>query len=271
MAGINRKIFFETAVKAAGLAGDYLLDNLGKVLQKDIDRKQASDFVTRVDRESEQIILNTIQRVFPDHFFLTEESIHAAATENYRWIIDPLDGTTNFIHEFPVFSVSIALEYRKEIILGVIHEPLRSDFFTAEKGKGSFLNRKKTAVSNVIAFGDSLIATGFPFRKKDMIGPYLDLFRNVFMKISDLRRTGSAAIDLAYLSCGRCDGFFEIGLSPWDIAAGSLLTREAGGVVTDFSGGADYLSTGNIVAGVPDVHRELLAEVRRVFTGIIDR
>jgi myo-inositol-1(or 4)-monophosphatase len=266
---MNNGIFLETAVEAARLAGGYLLDNLGKVLQKDIDRKQTSDFVTRVDRESEQIILGTIKEAFPDHMFLTEESLHDTGTGHYRWIIDPLDGTTNFIHQFPVFSVSIALEHKKELLLGVIYEPLRGDFFTAEKGKGSFLNGQKITVSNIRAFSDSLIATGFPFRRKDIIAPYLDLFRNIFMKASDLRRCGSAALDLAYLACGRCDAFFEIGLSPWDIAAGSLLVREAGGIVTDFVGGTGYMLTGNIVAGVPDIHRELLAEVRSLFEGIL--
>lgn len=267
---MNNGIFLETAVKAAGLAGAYLLENLGKLTQKDIDRKQAFDFVTRVDRESEDIIVGTIKSAFPDHLFLTEESVHDEDTGHYRWIIDPLDGTTNFIHQYPVFSVSVALEYRREIVLGVIHEPLRGDYFTSQKGKGAFLNRSRIAVSNTSSLGDCLVATGFPFRRKDLTGPYLDLFRNIFLKVGDLRRAGSAALDLANLACGRCDAFFEVGLSPWDIAAGSLLVREAGGLVTDFGGGDGYLSTGNIVAGPPSIHRQVLAEVKRVFAGIID-
>jgi myo-inositol-1(or 4)-monophosphatase len=266
---MNKKIFLETAVNAAKLAGGYLRDNLGKISQKDIDLKQTSDFVTRVDRESEEIILDTVKKVFPDHAFLTEESVHDIGTEHYRWIIDPLDGTTNFIHQYPVFSVSIALEYKKEIILGVIYEPLRSELFTAEKGKGAFCNKQRIRVSSISFFRDCLVATGFPFRSKGMIEPYLKLFQNVFLKVSDLRRAGSAALDLANLACGRCDAFFEIGLSPWDIAAGAVLIREAGGIVTNFNGGPDFLQSGNIVAGNPILHKKLLQEVKKVFRGII--
>ncbi len=192
-------------------------------------------------------------------------------TDGYRWIIDPLDGTTNFIHRYPVFSVSIALEYKREIILGVIYEPLKSDLFAAQKGRGAFLNGDIIRVSHVTTLRDSLITTGFPFRRKEFIDSYLVLFRNIFLRVSDLRRAGSAALDLAYLACGRCEGFFEIGLSPWDIAAGELLIKEAGGIVTDFGGGRDYLSTGNIVAGGPGIHGELLEEIKKVFTGILDK
>ncbi|MEW6586140.1 MAG: inositol monophosphatase family protein [Nitrospirota bacterium] len=267
----KRKAFLETAIQAAGKAGDLILKNLGKLSKKDIDVKQTSDFVTRVDRESEEIILKTIKNSFPDHTFLTEESLHDVETEQYRWIIDPLDGTTNYIHRYPVFSISIALEYRRDMVLGVVYEPLRGDMFTAEKGKGAFLNSRRIEVSGIDSLRNCLVTTGFPFRKKELIDPYLTAFKNLFLKISDLRRAGSAALDLSYLACGRCDAFFEIGLSPWDIAAGSLLIEEAGGVVTDFSGGRDYLRSGNIVAGNPIVHRKVLKEVKKVFAGIIDR
>jgi myo-inositol-1(or 4)-monophosphatase len=269
---INKKNeFYDTAVKAAKRAGQYILKNLGKISKEDINLKQKADFVTRVDKESESIIINTIKECFPHHSFLTEESIKDEDTENYRWIVDPLDGTTNYIHQYPVFSVSIALEYKKEIILGVIFNPLRDELFTAEKGKGAFLNKNPINVSKVISLKDSLITTGFPFRRKKFIDIYLKLFKNVFHKVSDLRRAGSAALDLAYLACGRCEGFFEIGLSPWDIAAGDIIIKEAGGVVTDFGGGLDYLSTGNIIAGNPAVHEKLLIEVRSIFAGIIDK
>lgn len=262
---MNKGIFLETAVKAARRAGRYLLDNLGRVSRSDIGLKQASDFVTRVDRESEEIILNTIRKAFTDHAFLTEESVQDRENDNFRWIIDPLDGTTNYIHQYPVFSLSLALEYRKEIILGVVYEPLRNGMFTAEKGRGTFYNRNRIRVSEVRSFRDCLVTTGFPFRRKEMTDQYLKLFKNVFFKCSDLRRAGSAALDLAYLAGGRCDAFFEIGLSPWDIAAGALLTKEAGGVVTDFNGGQEYLHSGNIVAGNPAIHKKLLLEVRKVF------
>ena len=266
---MKKRAFLKTAVKAARLAGDYLLNNLGKVSKKDITLKQASDFVTRVDRRSEEIILNTIKKDFPDHMFLTEESVHDSDTEHYRWIIDPLDGTTNYIHRYPVFSVSIALQCRGEIILGVIYEPLSDELFSTEKRKGAFCNKQRIRVSARGAFRDCLITTGFPFRSKKMIDPYLKLFKNVFLKVSDLRRAGSAAMDLANLSCGRCDAFFEIGLSPWDIAAGAILIKEAGGIVTDFDGGPAFLQSGNIVAGNPMTHKELLREVKKVFRGII--
>jgi myo-inositol-1(or 4)-monophosphatase len=155
--------------------------------------------------------------------------------------------------------------------MGVIFDPLRDELFTAEKGTGAALNGHAISASSVSDLKDGLITTGFPFRRKELIEPYLKLFRNVFQKVSDLRRAGSAALDLAHLACGRCDGFFEIGLSPWDVAGGSLIVQEAGGVVTDFGGGPSYLSTGNIVAGNPDVHNELLREVKTVFGGLIDR
>ncbi len=262
--------FLEIAVKAVKLAGQIVVEHLGKISQKDIDIKQASDFVTVVDRESEKIIINTIRESFPDHLFLAEESLKECGKGTYRWIIDPLDGTTNYIHGYPVFSISIALEYDGEIIIGIIFDPLRNELFWTEKGSGAYLNCLPIETSQV-NISESLITTGFPFRNKEIIDRYLQLFKNIFLKVSDLRRAGSAALDLAYLACGRCDGFFELGLSPWDIAAGSLLIKEAGGIVTDFGRGNDYIWTGNIVAGNPKVHQEILEEVKKVFEGVIDR
>ncbi|MEW6600692.1 MAG: inositol monophosphatase family protein [Nitrospirota bacterium] len=268
---MDKSEFTGTAFRAAMLAGEHILSNLGKILQSDIDTKQTSDFVTRVDRESERIIIDTIKQKFPDHKFLAEESVSKDYSGEFRWIIDPLDGTTNFIHGYPVFSVSIALEVKSEVVLGLVYDPLRHEIFTAEKGKGAFLNGRPVRVSSVPDLGNSLVTTGFPFRRKDLIGPYLDLFRNIFFRVSDIRRAGSAALDLASLASGRCDCFFEIGLSPWDIAAGSILIKEAGGIVTDFGGGNDYMLTGNIVAATPSLHKEILKEVRGVFAGTIDK
>lgn len=267
----NNSEFLHIAVKAARLAGEIILRNLGKLSRGDVDLKQTSDFVTRVDKESEATIIKTIRDRFPDHHFLAEESVHETGTEGYRWIIDPLDGTTNFIHSFPAFCVSIALQYRKDIIVGVIYDPLRNELFSAMLGKGAFLNGQPVRVSGVHEAKNSLITTGFPFKKKDVIDMYLKLFKNILFRVSDLRRAGAAALDLASTASGRCEAFFEIGLSPWDIAAGSLIVREAGGVITDFSGGDDYLTTGNVVAGNPAIHREILKEVRGVFAGIIDK
>ena len=260
--------FLGTAFRAAMLAGDLIMENLGTLSQKDINTKAASDFVTRVDRESEDLIISTIRRKHPEHYFLAEESVKDDVTNDYRWIIDPLDGTTNFIHGYPVFSVSIALEYKGEIVLGVVYDPLREEIFTAEKGTGTFLNGQSVKTSSVKDLGNGLIATGFPFRKKNLIDPYLDLFKNIFNQVSDIRRAGSAALDFAHLACGRCD--FELSLSPWDMAAGSILITEAGGLVSDFGGGTDYLTTGNIVAANPSLHDKLLHEVKGVFSGTID-
>ncbi|MFZ5997691.1 MAG: inositol monophosphatase family protein [Nitrospirota bacterium] len=271
MSKIETGEFLEVAITAARLAGDVILSNLGKVTKDDIGIKQASDFVTYVDKESEALIIRTIKERFPDHHFLAEESLHEAETADYRWIIDPLDGTTNFIHQFPVFAVSIALEYKREIITGVVFEPIRNDMYTAERGKGAFLNGHPLRVSGITDPNNSLITTGFPFKNKDIIDKYLELFKKVLFKVSDLRRAGAAALDLAYLAAGRCEAFFEIGLSTWDIAAGSLLIEEAGGIVTDFGGGGDYLSTGNIVAGNPAIHPLIINEVREVFRGLIER
>lgn len=263
--------FLEIAIKAARLAGEVIVANLGKIARDDISAKQAFDFVTHIDKETEQLIVKTIKERFPNHSFLAEESTKEINEDRYLWIIDPLDGTTNYIHSYPVFSVSIALEYKKEIIIGVIFDPLRNELFTAEKGNGAFLNGQPVKVSETTELKDSLVTTGFPFRKKDFIDSYLMLFKHIFHKVSDIRRAGSAALDLAYVACGRCEGFFEIGLSPWDMAAGSLIIGEAGGIVTDFGGGRDYLLTGNIVATTPALHRELLKEVKGVFEGVIDR
>jgi myo-inositol-1(or 4)-monophosphatase len=261
--------FLNVAVTAAQRAGKIIRENLGHISKDDIGLKKESDFVTRVDTESERIIINTIKERFPGHSFLAEESAQETETDSYRWIIDPLDGTTNYIHQYPVFAVSIALEYKRERIAGVIYDPLRNDLFTAVKGKGAFLNGNRIAVSPVRDLKYSLISTGFPFRQKERIDLYLRLFKNIFNRVSDMRRAGSAALDLAYLACGRCEGFFEIGLSPWDVAAGALMITEAGGVVTDFNGGNNFLSTGNIIAGTPVIHGELLGEVKKVFAGII--
>ena len=267
----NKSNYIVTAVKAARTAGAFILENLGKISNDDIDIKQTSDFVTYVDKESEELIINTIQNVFPGHHFLAEESIKDNAGHEYRWIIDPLDGTTNFIHSYPAFCVSIALEHNNEIILGVIFDPQKNELFTAEKGKGAFLNDHPIKISTITDMSSCLVTTGFPFKLKEMMDPYLKLFKNILFRVSDIRRAGSAALDLAHLACGRCEAFFEIGLSPWDIAAGVIMIKEAGGIVTDFGGGTDYMTTGNIVAGAPAIHPEILKEVKGVFEGTVDK
>lgn len=263
--------FLKTAVSAARLAGDIIIKNLGHLSKEDIQTKQAFDFVTKVDRWSEAVIMQTIREKFPSHLFLSEETLKQEDTGDYRWIIDPLDGTTNYIHSYPMFSVSIALEYESEVVLGVVFDPVRDELFHAVKGGGSFLNNEKIIVSGVASLDKSLIATGFPFRAKEMIDHYLRAFKEIFREVSDLRRAGSAAIDLAYIAAGRFEGFFELALSPWDVAAGSILITEGGGLITDFGGGEDYLSTGNIVAGNKGIQPEILRIIKQVFQGIADR
>jgi len=263
--------FLKTAVTSARLAGDIILRNLGQLSTSDIETKQAFDFVTKVDRWSEAVIMQTIREKFPHHLFLSEETLQQEGNGGHRWIIDPLDGTTNYIHGYPMFSVSIALEYQQEIILGIVFDPLRDELFHAVKDKGSFLNNRSIYVSDITLPEKGLIATGFPFRKKEMINSYLDAFKKIFEHVSDIRRAGSAALDLAYIAAGRLEGFFELNLSPWDIAAGSLLITEAGGRITDFAGGDQYLVTGNIVAGNTKIHSEILKIIKQVFQGDVGR
>lgn len=259
----------QTAIEAARLGGEIIMKHLGGLRPGDIMTKQAFDFVTMVDRLSEEAIMQIISERHPGHLFLSEEGLKQEAGAGYRWIIDPLDGTTNFIHSYPMFSVSIGLEYRGEIVLGVVLDPLKDELFHAVKGMGAFLNNLAIRVSDTTELSQALVATGFPFRRKDLTENYMQLFKAIFHDVSDLRRAGSAALDLAYVACGRLDGFFELALSSWDVAAGSLLIREAGGAITDFGGGS-YLSTGNIVAGTTAVHEALLRHVRNVFSGFID-
>ncbi len=268
---VKIKHLFETAVEAAQHAGEYISASRDTLSAADIGLKDSFDFVTRVDKESEEMIIGFIRKRFPDHHFLAEESIHEIETNGHRWIIDPLDGTTNYIHGFPLSAVSIALQYKTEIIMGVVFDPFRKELFTAVRGEGAFLDGRKIVVSDVSAMGNALIATGFPFKRKELADQYLALFKNIFLEVSDIRRAGSAALDLAYLACGRFDGFFEIGLSPWDCAAASLMIKEAGGYITNFGGGNDFLHTGNIVAGNAFTHSVILGKVKEVFAGTLDR
>lgn len=265
--------YLDAAIEAARRAGSIIIRNLGLLARGDIIRKQAADFVTRVDTEAEKAIIDTIRERFPDHAFsfLAEESAQSGdfqpAENNEKaglWIIDPLDGTTNYIHGYPCFSVSIALQAGGEIVAGAVLDPVRDELFTAEKGRGAHLNGKRLSVS-AFPLPDAVIATGFPFRNRELTRDYLRVFENIFSRVSDLRRAGSAALDLASVASGRCDGYFEARLKPWDIAAGSLLVREAGGIVSDWTGGEDFLRTGNIVASPSHLHAGLIKEIRAVF------
>lgn len=256
---MDLKSYQQVSVKASKAAGSYILKNMGTLREGDIEGKRAFDYVTKVDKGSEEVIREIIKAEFPDHGIYAEEGAKDENNLN-RWIIDPLDGTTNYIHGYPHFGVSIAYEHQGTILMGTIYDPLRKEVFTAIWGSGAFLNRKKIRVSENKP-NQSLLATGFPFRDKGLIKPYLRVFEDIFQNVSYIRRAGSAVLDLAHLAAGRLDGFFEIGLYPWDLAAGSLIIKEAGGVVSDFAGGQDHVWTGNIIAGNIFVHPLILKKV----------
>ncbi|MCB1877641.1 MAG: inositol monophosphatase [Chromatiales bacterium] len=241
------------AIRAARAAGNVILRNVDRAENLPVDSKQHNDFVTDVDRNAESEIIRTIHRSYRDHAFLAEES-GTTGESDYVWIIDPLDGTTNFLHGFPAFSVSIALEVKGQLECAVVFDPLRNELFAASKGGGATLNDRRIRVSKRRGLDGALLGTGFPFREGADIDLYLRMFKPMLAGTAGVRRAGSAALDLSYVACGRLDGFWELGLKPWDMAAGVLLIREAGGIVTDFRSGDRYLETGNLIAGNPKVH-----------------
>jgi myo-inositol-1(or 4)-monophosphatase len=245
------------AVKAARRAGNIInraTRNLDIVAVKE---KAANDFVSEVDQAAEETIIRTLHEAYPGHAILAEES-GASGESEYEWIIDPLDGTTNFLHGFPQYAVSIALRHRGVVTQAVIYDPSRNDLFTASRGRGSYLNDQRMRVSKRANLKASLLGTGFPFRQLEHLEVYLATLRHMMVNATGVRRAGSATLDLAYVAAGRLDGFWEFGLSPWDMAAGGLLITEAGGLVGDLIGENHYLETGNIVAGNPKVFFELL-------------
>ena len=247
----------ELAIKAATEAGLVLKENFGKITHEHIDLKQKFDFVTFVDKQAEEKIVKIIKTAYPDHKIFGEET-SKDEVGGYRWIIDPLDGTTNYIHGYPVFSISIGLEWEGDIILGVVYDPSHEELFVAEKGKGAQLNGHPIRVSNITDLTMSLLSTGFPFRAKRKIDLYLSSFKELFTKVSGIRRMGSAAIDLCNIACGRAEGFWEIGLSPWDVAAGYLMIKESGGQITDFIGEDNAIWSGNVIASNGHIHQTLV-------------
>ena len=248
------------AVKAARAAGAIInRASLDLDLLK-ISTKSPNDFVTEVDRAAEQAVIDTLLGAYPGHGILAEESgrEHGAKDSEYLWIIDPLDGTTNFIHGLPVYAVSIALAHRGKVEQAVVYDPARNDLFFASKGRGAFLNDRRLRVSKRTRIQDALIGTGFPFRRGDNFKRYVKMFEEVMQHCAGLRRPGAAALDLCYVAAGWYDGFFETGLSPWDIAAGSLMITEAGGLIGNFTGEADFLYQREVVAGNPKVYGQLV-------------
>jgi myo-inositol-1(or 4)-monophosphatase len=248
------------AIKAARAAGSIINRAALDVEAVRISQKQVNDFVTEVDHASEAAIIETLLTAYPDHGILAEESgsQHGNPNADHIWIIDPLDGTTNFIHGFPVYCVSIALQVRGRIEQAVVYDPSRNDLFTATRGRGAFLNDRRIRVSKRSQLKECLISTGFPFRPGDNFNQYLLMMGDVMQKTAGLRRPGSAALDLAYVAAGFTEAFFETGLSPWDVAAGSLLVTEAGGLVGNFTGEADFLEQREMLAGTPRIYGQLV-------------
>jgi myo-inositol-1(or 4)-monophosphatase len=253
------------AVEAARASGEIIRGYYEQEDRPEVESKGLHDFVSAVDREAEACVLSHLRRHFPDHAVMAEEGSPDEAAADHRWIVDPLDGTTNFIHSVPVFAVSIGLEDREGMLAGVVHDPMRNETFHAHRGGGAHLNGTPIHCSAPAGSHEALIATGFPFRELTRLDEYLKVFEAFVRCTAGLRRAGSAAVDLAYTACGRYDGFWELGLSRWDIAAGVLLVQEAGGRVSDLAGGDRHLDSGDIVAAGSDFHAVMLKETRAVF------
>jgi myo-inositol-1(or 4)-monophosphatase len=243
-------------------AGELIRKKLGSITLAQVHTKAPFDYVTTVDKDAETLIIDRILKNFPGHSIMSEETPNAGLQDGIAWIIDPLDGTANFIHGFPFVAVSIAICEDQRPILGFVLDPVRQELFTARRGGGAYLNGERIHVSQPLALDSTLVATGFPHRTRDLIEPYLNTFRSIFLGVSGIRRAGAAALDLAYLAAGRVDGFWEAGLKAWDIAAGSLLVTEAGGTVSDFWGTGDFLHNGHIVGGTSLVYPFLLEQVQ---------
>ncbi len=245
------------AVRAARQAGSVIVRHLNQLESLEVVEKGRNEFVSQVDRLAEEAIIEVIREYHPDHSILAEESGESGEHE-YQWIIDPLDGTTNYLHGFPVFCVSIAVAHEGQLEHGVVYDPLRQEVFTASRGQGAQLDGRRIRVSKRARMRHSLIATGFPYRmNKQFIDDYLAMLRAVIEESAGVRRPGSAALDLCYVAAGRVDGFWEIGLNVWDVAAGALMIREAGGRISDYRGTDKYLENGDVVAGNPKIYAAL--------------
>jgi myo-inositol-1(or 4)-monophosphatase len=252
------------AIQAARRAGNVIQRYSTQLDRLAIETKGRNDFVTVVDRQAEAEIVSLIQKAFPDHSILGEETgLKENNATPYKWIIDPLDGTTNFLHGYPQFAVSIGVLNNNRLDQAVIFDPLRNELFSASRGEGAKLNDRRIRVSKTSKLDAALIGTGFPFRTYENLEVWIDGFRELLPKTSGVRRAGSAALDLAHVASGRLDGFWEIGLSPWDITAGCLLIQEAGGMVSDFSGKQGFLESGNVIAGNPKIYEEVFKTITR--------
>ena len=252
-------------ILAASRAGSFQLDSVRKLQKSDVESKGLNDFVSFVDKQSESMLIDDLSKIIPGSSFLAEESGEKITGSEWTWIVDPLDGTTNYIHGIPLFSVSIGLLKNGELFAGVVHEPNLNETFHAVKGEGAFLNGNPIKVTNTGAMKDSLWATGFPYHDFDKINEYMEFIQYSIRHTHGLRRLGSAAVDLVYTAAGRIDGFFEFGLNPWDVAAGALIVQEAGGMVTDFSGGDGFIFNREIIACNPELYKEFFEKFREIY------
>ncbi len=253
--------FLDTATGAARGGAEILRRYFRSGVEAQLKGKH--DLVSRADHESEEHIVAAIRSRYPEHRILAEESGASAGDSAYEWLIDPLDGTANFLQGLPVFCISIACRHRTQVVAAVVLDPVGANLFTAARGAGAYWNGREMRVSSRRRLDGGFLATGYPFRARGALDQYLDVFRDVFLEVRSIRRCGAAALDLAYTAAGVYDGFFEFRLSPWDFAAGALLIEEAGGRITDLDGGDDYFAGGNLVAGPPGLHDQLLGIVRR--------
>jgi len=250
------------AVRAARNAGNIIMRYVDRLDTLAVTSKARNDFVTDVDRMAEQEIISVLRKAYPDHSILAEETGSQGTSEEFCWVIDPLDGTTNYIHGFPQFAVSIAFRQKGRLEQGVIYDPVRQELYTASRGAGAQLNNRRIRVSQKKDLEGALLGTGFPFRQQEYLHAYMEMFKALFPDTAGIRRAGAASLDLAYVAAGRLDGFWELGLSEWDMAAGVLLIQEAGGIVTNFRGDDSYLKTGNIIAGTPKIHHAILRRIQ---------
>jgi len=257
----NLHPMINVAIKAARAAGAIINRAALDVESVRVSQKQVNDFVTEVDQASEDIIIETLLSAYPGHGIWAEESgrEHGAKDSEFVWIIDPLDGTTNFIHGLPIYCVSLALAVKGKVEQAVIYDPSRNDLFTATRGRGAYMNNRRMRVAKRTRLQECLIATGFPYRVDDDINTYLRMMGDMMQRTAGLRRPGAAALDLAYVAAGFTDGFFELGLQPWDVAAGSLLITEAGGLVGNLSGDADFLEQRECLAANPRIYGQMVS------------
>ena len=251
------------AIRAARNAGDFIVRKINRLPDLKVETKAPNDYVSEVDRQAEERVIDTLLKAYPNHGILAEESGEIIGSEDYRWIIDPLDGTTNYLHGFPHFAVSIACQHKGRLEHAVIYDPLKQEIFAASKGDGATLNNRRIRVTALKSTRGALLGTGFPFKQKDQLNEFLALFNEFFKTASDIRRAGSAALDLAYVASGRLDGFWEAGLQSWDVAAGALIVREAGGLIGDYNGDEHYLENGQIIAANPKLFGEMLYKIQQ--------